>query len=453
MASVGAAAVRRIWSLPIYVLVAALIVLGLTRLFAAPHAPPPGKPLAALPLAYGPKDYRQAMALANNALALGTERVARRPQDWIYQESYARDLLGRARLTVSFDDLAAAGAALAKGKAEAIAGSGPMLTDAVFNFTVHRSAPIAADLDVVDHAAVPADPGDRAEAIALRGDVAFYSGHYRDAIDRYRESRRLADGAGSAFRIALWEKKTGQFDAALASFARAAAINTGRTRQFMSNVYLQSGIVELERGRWSVAEDWFHKADDSFPGYWLAEAHLAQMWALKGDLRAAERGYLNIVARSDQPDVMDALAALYRSEGNAPASKRWAARSGAIWARRLTQLPEAAYAHALEHELVLGNPAVALDLARKNMVARPYGDSATMLGWALLANGRASEARDVLETLNRTEWRTAQQYVALSQAYAMLGDSDRSDHARETALTINPRAFDPSAPLIWFGHH
>jgi predicted Zn-dependent protease len=153
------------------------------------------------------------------------------------------------------------------------------------------------------------------------------------------------------------------------------------------------------------------------------------------------------------PEVMDALAALYRTQGDAAASREWAQRSGAIWAKRLQQLPQAAYGHALEHELVLGNPATALALARKNMAARPYGDSATLLGWALLANNRPAEARDVLERLSRTPWRSAQQYVALSQAHAMLGDSDRSNAARDAALTINPRAFDPAAPLIWFGHH
>jgi hypothetical protein len=35
----------------------------------------------------------------------------------------------------------------------------------------------------------------------------------------------------------------------------------------------------------------------------------------------------------------------------------------------------------------------------------------------------------------------------------MLGNSDRSDAARDAALAINPRAFDPAASLIWFGHH
>ncbi|MFM9827857.1 MAG: tetratricopeptide repeat protein [Sphingomonas sp.] len=444
----------RFWALPIYVIAAGLIVAGLSSMWGqATTRQATPLPLNTLRLSYGPSSYSAAMALANSAVALGEERVARRGQDWINQESYARALIGRARLNLSFDDLAAADSALAKGKAQAIAGSGPMLTAAVHNFTLHRLAPIEADLAVVDNAAVPADPGDRAEVIALRGDIAFYRGNYAKAISYYKESARVWFSPGTLFRIALWEKKGGHFDAALASFAKAATINAERTPQFMANIYLQIGTVELERGNWPVAEQWFQKADRAFPGNWLIQAHVVQMWALRGDLAQAARGYQQIIRRSPQPDVMDALAALYRVQGNAVASRQWADRAGSIWSARVRQLPEAAYAHALEHELVLGDAAQALALARKNMAARPFGDSATLLSWALLANNRPGEARDVLEALNQTHWQTAQQYVALSQAYAMLGDSSRSDAAREAALKINLRAVDPAAPLIWFGHH
>ncbi len=444
----------RLWALPLYVVAAGLIVASLTWLSSgARPAGPSLSNLQQLPLSYGPRTYAAALAMANNAVTLGKERVTHRGQDWLNQESYAHALMGRARLDLSFDDLAAAGHALAVGKAAAIAGSGPMLTDAVYNLTVHRLAPIGPDLAVVEQSAVPADPGDRAEAMALRGDVAFYSGRYASALQSYQASAQIAHGPGTQFRIAQWQKKTGHFDDALATFAKAAAISDRRTPQFMANVYLQNGVVELERGNWAKAEEWFRTSDRAFPGYWLTEAHMVQMWALRGHVAQAAQGYRQIIARSPQPDVMDALAALYRAQGNAVASRQWAEQSQAIWTARLRQLPEAAYAHALEHELVLGDPVAALTLARKNMAVRPYGDSATMLSWALLANNRPAEARDVLETLNRTPWRTAQQYVALSQAYAMLGDSNRSDAARDTALMINPRAFDPSAPLIWFGHH
>ena len=410
-------------------------------------------PIETLWLSYGPRDYAAALKLADNAVITATERVQTRPQDWINQESFARAMLGRARLTVSFDDLQAATLALAKAKSKIGSREGPLLADAVANFTVHRLAPIIPDLDELARFAIPAEPADRAEAAALRGDVDFYSGRYDAALAHYHTASGIIDGAGVEFRLALYALKTGDPDAARAHFERSARINGSRTRQFMGNVWLQIGVVELSRGKWPEAEAAFTKADQVFPGYWLIEAHRAQMAALRGKTNEAARGYQAILKRDAQPDVIDALAVLYRNMGNRVASLSWAAKSETIWNKRLRQLPEAAYAHALEHELVLGDPAKALDLARKNMAMRPYGDSATMLAWTLIANNRAAEAVQVLAALNKTKWRTAQQYIALSQAQAMLGHSAESDAARNEALKLNPRASDPASSLIWFGNH
>jgi tetratricopeptide (TPR) repeat protein len=428
-----------------------MIVFAVTRWLRHEVEAPP--PIDTLRLSYGPKTYDAAMQLAESGVVLGTERVTARPQDWINQESFARAMLGRARLTLSFDDLAQAMAALAKAKQESGPNYGPLLTDAVANFTVHRLAPIIPDLDGLGKSVVPLEPADRAESEALRGDVDFYSGRYDAARDHYRAASGIIDGPGAEFRLALWSLKTGDPDDARARFERSARINGGRTRQFMANVWLQIGVVELSRGKWDEADAAFAKGEAVFPGYWLIEAHRAQMAALRGQTDQAAAQYRAIIARTGQPDVVDALAVLYRNAGNGPESRAWAAKSKAIWDKRLQQLPEAAYAHALEHELVLGDPARALDLARKNMAVRPYGDSATMLAFALTANGHADEAVRVLTALNRTKWRTAQQYVALSQAQAMLGHSAESDAARDEALKLNPRAMDPAASLIWFGNH
>lgn len=441
----------RLAKFSLLIIAAAAIVFALTRLVMPSAAPAP--PLETLKLAFGPRDYAEALQLAERGVALGSERVAARPQDWINQESYASALLRRARLTGSFDDLHTAVTALAKGKAEAEPGSGPLLADAVANLTVHRLAPIAPDLKTFLASAVPLERPDRADAEGLLGDVDFYSGRYDAALKHYRTAQGIEDDPGVAFRLALFALKTGQHDAARAEFERSARLNKGRNHQSMGNVWLQLGIVELSRGNWDEAASLFARADATFPGYWLFEAHVAQMLALRGQTAAAIRGYEAILSRGDHPEVMDALAILYRAEGNRTASQGWAAKASAIWADCLRLLPEAAYAHALEHELVLGDPIRALDLAHRNLAARPYGDSVTMLAFALIANNRAEEAVRRLTALNATKWRTAQQYVALSQAQAVLGHSAESDAARDEALRINPRAFDPAASLIWFGNH
>jgi len=396
--------------------------------------------------------YSEVMAAADLAIANAEPQAAAAGDQWLMHENVARAYLDRARLSGNYDDYVAADAAFARAFAVAAPGTGPHFLRAQLDFRLHRLAETERQLAAIDGYAIPPPPEERAEILGMRGDIAFYRGQLEAALQLYEEADRVSPGTAT-FRRAIHALKTGDFARAESYLDQTEREARSPSHQLRAFIELQRGIIDLVRGDWPSAESWFRKADRTFPGHWLSQAHLIQMWAARGKVKEAEQGYLRVIERSGQPEVMDALAALYRSQGNAAASREWAERSSAIWATRLQQVPEAAYAHALEHELVLGNPATALSLARQNMTARPYGDSATLLGWALLANNRPAEARDVLERLGRTAWRSAQQYVALSQAYAMLGDSDRSDEARDAALTINPRAFDPAAPLIWFGNH
>jgi tetratricopeptide (TPR) repeat protein len=396
--------------------------------------------------------YSGILAATDIAIANAEAQVAAANDQWLLHENVARSYLERARFSGNYGDYAAADAALKRAFAVAAPGTGPHLVRAQLDFRMHRLAEAERQLALIDGYAIPSLPDERAEILAMRGDIAFYRGNLKAALQLYSEADRLSPGTAT-FRRAIYAMKTGDFERAESTFDQTEREARLLTPQLQAFIDLQRGLLDLERGNWPSAENWFRKADRSFPGYWLTQAHLVQMWALRGKVEKAEQGYRKIIEHSEQPEVMDALASLYRSQGDAEASREWAERSGAIWAKRLQQFPQAAYGHALEHELVLGNPATALALARQNMAARPYGDSATLLAWALLANNRPAEARDVLERLGGTAWRSAQQYAALSQAHAMLGDSDRSRAARDAALGINPRTFDPAAPLIWFGHH
>ena len=450
----GSGAVRKLW---IFVALAAAVIVILTAITWISDRPeiakPEYPPIASLKPGYGPGNFAAAMKSANDHLALGLQDIERGPNEWAYQEEYARALLARYRLSGSFDDLAEAGETLDSAMRNAPRGSGPLLTDAVYNLTVHRNAQVNPILDMFVATAVPPDISDRAETIAMRGDVAFYAGRYAAALQKYREAAKLADGPGIAYRIAQYYKKTGHPDAALREFARAGSMEAHPSPKFLSSLLLQSGTIELERGHWDEAEAYFRKADQAFPGYWLGQAHLAQMIALKGDYAKAARYYEDIIARSGSPEVMDALAALTRMQGDGETSRAWSAKAGEIWQKRVAQLPEAAYAHAVDHELVFGERTRALELAQANYRNRRYGDSAVLLGWALIANNRPRAAAALLEKTGASGWDVAQQHSALAEAYDMLGMAEKSQAERAKAIALNPHIFDAVVPLIWFGHH
>ncbi len=433
---------RRALKLVALGIAAALIAAVAAWLFQPAHVPAARviRPSSGAPLSWPAALTRVDLAVAN-----ARERAASRGGEWLIEEQLATALIARGRLTGSFDDYAEAQRALDRAFATAPKGAGPHMTQAALDLTLHRLDGVAAMLDAVDHYAVPAEVEDRNEVTAMRGDVLFYRGRYDAALPLYRE-------AASPFRLAVFAMKTGQPEQALAALRQAEQGARWPTAQALSNLALQRGQVALQRGDRMTAAAEFTRADRLFPGSWLIAAHRAQMLALAGQRDAPIARFEAIARRTPDPMVMDALASLYRARGDYARSRSWAVRAGQGWDARLRQFPEAAYGHAVEHELAFGDPRRALFLARRDFAARPYGATAIALGWARLANNQPAEALRTIQPVLASRWVSADQHLVASQALALLGRGEAADAERARALAINPRAADGDSALIWFGH-
>lgn len=398
-----------------------------------------------------PANLAEALALADAGVAAARTQVASRPDDWVFHEALSRRHATRARLTGAFEDYAAAQAALDRAFALAPQGAGPHLTQAALHFSLHRLDAAERALDAIDRYAVPPDDLERAEALALRGDIAFYRGDLAGAEALYKRADKLEPGAGTAFRWAVYFTKTGRLEMAERFFDAAIDASRSPTPQFRANVELQKGTLYLERGQWDRALGFFRRADALFPGYYVIQEHIAETLALKGQAAEAEALYADIVRRTGHPEFMDALAGLAEARGDRVTAAGWRARAVSEWERRLALLPEAAYGHALDHYLASGDPARALDIARRNHAARPYGDAKVQLAQALLQAGDAEGARRTIEPVLRTSWNTAQLHGVAAQVYAATGDARRSAQERARAVAINPHELDDAdAPLKAF---
>lgn len=429
---------------------AAVIVTGVEW-----HGDRPSEPVAnaaSWPKAgYGPADFAHEQQRTADLLTLGREKVAQHPDEWLRQESLARALINRSRLSATYDELAEAKSVLATARREAPAGSGPLATDAVLSMMTHRLNDTEAALLTMRQMAV-LEPADRSEIESLQGDVDFYRGNFSSARQHYAMARQVDPASDSSYRLAIVAKASGDFDGAMALFA-ASEPHAGRSTPYLhANYALLFGGVEMARGNYRVAREWFAKANQTFPGYWLFEAHLAQAKALDGDLPGAIADMRQIAIKSPSAEAMDGLAMLLRVNGEAAESRQWAARAGAIWQHRLEQLPEAAYGHALEHELVFGSPQRALELARLNLASRPYGESQIYLASALLLNGKNDEALAQLAAAEKSGWRSAPLYALKAQAFEFSGRQAEAEQARTAARALNPRIFDAITPLVWFSH-
>lgn len=429
----------------IWLAAAALAVFALTRLLEPAPAPEP----AIRQSSAGGATFDDALAQIDAKLAGLRQLAAANPEDWLMLERLAQQLMARARLTGSFADYAEAQRALDRGFASATPGAGPHLTQAALALSSHRLDLAEKMLDAIDRYAVPAEAEVRAGVLAMRGDIALNRGQYRAAEARYRELSTAGERPDQ--RIAIFWARTGRPEDALAAIRRVerAGLMTG---QSLAQLALLRGAIALQSGDWDAADAAFFDAERRFPGWWLTGAHRAQMLALRGRTDEAIAGFTKLTARNDDPSLRDALASLYRARGDHARTTLWAARAGVGWAERLRLLPEAGLGHAAEHELAFGTPERALALARRDYLLRPHGATAVTLGWALIASNRPAEALRLMAAVDRSSWRSAEQHLVAARAHALLGQGDAARGQEAKALRINPRATEPSAALLWFGH-
>ena len=395
-----------------------------------------------------PTTAGQAKASIAHDLVEVQKRAATEPTVWSDQADLAELYLARTRLTGSFDDYAAAGRAFDAAFKVSPPHGGPNLQRASWNFAVHRLNAIEPDLKAVEHYVIP-DDAEVASVIGLRGDVLFYNGRYREALQDYERSAARMPSLGADIRIANYWARMGDEARANRFLDQAARKITGPQQQLKAYVELRRGMLDLDRGRWDQAQAHFERADDIFPGYWIVQQQLGSVRALKGVPDQAMAVFRRMAAADGNPEGYDDIAGLYRAQGDFADAQAWAAKAGVAWDQRLALLPDAALGHTLDHLLAFGDPARALEVAKRNYALRPYGDSATGLAWAYMANHRPADALNAIAPTLKSGWYSAEPHIVASEAYALLGQGEQADVERKAALAINPHSFDRNPGMTW----
>ncbi len=327
-------------------------------------------------------NYGEAIKAADLSILDARTRAEAQPS-WVAYDMVALALLPKARLTGSYDDYAAVDAALKRAEALSPDGAGPDQRQAGFDLLMHRLARRRKSLDRLDRYAIRA-PNETIESEGMRGDIAFYRGDYAGADRHYDRGDAIARHSMD-FRRGVKASYFGDFDKAAEYFTRSEHASRLPSREAVVTHELARGSVELRRGEWDKAAQHFARANRLFPAIgWSSRMSRSRSLSPAATDEAIRR-LEPVAARSNAPEAMDLLSALYRSRGDGVRSRQWADRAGAIWQSRLEQFPDAAYGHALEHELAFGTPQRALDLARRDYASRPHGATAIALGWAWLA--------------------------------------------------------------------
>jgi len=394
---------------------------------------------------YGPKTFETALAAAEANVSAKRYLLDREPDSWLRMEGLARALLGRARLTASAADLRAANEVLAEAIEVSPWPAGPVLSRAGAALTVHDLAGVDTALAQFDASVAGPTELEAAEARGMRCEVAFERGDLAGA-------RRLCAGDGGLgleLRRANMALASGD-PAEAARVVELALRRPGQSPLQLTNLILQRTAIALAAGDWDAAGKWSRAADRQLPGYWLAEAFVAQSRALEGDTAGAEAAYRAIAQRTGNPDVYGALVVLAEARGDQAARDAYLAAAGKGWAERVRLLPHTYGGHYGEYLALTGDVTEGLRAAGDDYRARPYLQPMTDYVFVLDKAGQFRRIVAVVERGERAGFRSATLMLAKSHALAKLGRGSEAAEAREAALAINPRVEHPRQAFVHF---
>jgi tetratricopeptide (TPR) repeat protein len=392
-----------------------------------------------------PLEFASSRAPFVNALAdLDEEIVATRqladaqPKGWLVLERVAGLYLRRAKLSGDYGDYGKAEEVLNEAFARAPEGTGPVLTRAALNLSMHRIDRVEADLDRMAAAIIVDDPT-KAVIAGMRGDLAMQRGDYEQAAKHLAEALALDRNVNTLSRQGLLLWQTGDYEAAETHYRDALASIVGDAPDAKAWIHLQLGLMDLDRGRYEDAFAHYRDGAEELSGWWLLDEHIAEICMLTGRTSQATKMYEDIVERTGKGEFMDALAEIAKAGGDEAGAKQWIDRSRERFEAELKTWPEASYGHALGHFLAFGPPERALELAQKNHALRPNVEAKRDLAEARLASGDVAGAKQVIDEALATPVKRADVLWIASEVYTAQGDAARAAELRTAAEAINPK--------------
>lgn len=407
--------------------------------------------IADLEKSWGPTDYAGALASADRRVADKRARLDGSPDEWLHQEVLASALFERFRLRGDIDDLNEARSLLDSAMQTAPAPSGPTLTRATVALADHDLSATAKALDRFDRTTPRRTLVDRSEAMAIRGDIAFQQGDVRNAAELYAQADGLSTAPGTRLRLANAALWTGDAEDARKMAEATLETNPMRPLAFARMALLMANF-SYAQGDIERAGEWIAAAKDRFDGFWLADAYAAQNHAAEGNYAAAIAQLSTIAQATGEPEVMDTLSGILLYRGQEMAAASWTKRAESAWREKLVESRSAYRLHAAEHYLDFGDPSVAVELAREEVAARPFGEAIEVLSSALTATGKPDQALVWLERAEAQGWRAVSLDLARWEALTELKREDEALKYLERAKQTNPLAGTEERKLVRFGH-
>lgn len=379
-------------------------------------------------------DYEASLERLEGELAVAERFSAADPGSWLKRSRVALVHLDMARLTGEYDRYAAAERELDRAFEDASEGAGPFLYRASLHQGLHRFAAAERDLEQLRQERA----GLRSEVYGQRGDIALSRGDVGAALAWQAMAVEAQRSWMSLARLANLRATLGEVSEAEALYAEAATLlpSSGRHRAWLE---LQRGLLALKARRYGGALAAYQRADRAFSGWWLIEEHMAEALALLGERERAEAIYERLVARTSNPEFMDALARLI--EARAPERAReLRRRATALYEERMARFPEATARHGIGHFLEdAPDPVRAEELALVDLGARPGSEAYTSLAQARLLGGSPERALDAILPALEGPLVGAETHATAALIFERLGEGGLAEAERREALALDVR--------------
>ncbi len=373
----------------------------------------------------------------NAKISAHQARVNSRSKEWLIREKLISGLFEKALMTNDVIDYQNVENELNATIELAPKGSGPQLQAAKFNYSIHRLDKAQSYLDQMKQR-VAFKSMDAISMLSIESDIAFQKGEYEKALEGYRLCETLTPGVCSK-QLIIFYAKTGGYTEAEALLKNTLSQTKETEYQTRAWLNLQLAILFMERGKYQQALEFATSADKILPDWWLVREHIAEIHTLMKNDHLAEPIYLDVINKTNLPQYMDALAAVYKRAGKDNEASQLIKKAEGLWEAQLKIFPESASGHALEHYFEFNTDTKKiLLLAENNYKTRPNSEAKVYLAKAYVLNNELKKAQEIIDSAVNSAYKSADMFDTAREIYSKLGDSVKSENFKMLCMRINP---------------
>ena len=276
------------------------------------------------------------------------------------------------------------------------------------------------------------------------GDALFQLGDYAEAARVWEEIvGQEGSGVATEARFAQLDLIHGRVEQARVRMRRALVLARNGGPALMEaavSCHLRLGEIAFYAGEWEDAEREYAAALTGLPEDFEALEHLAELRGAQRKTAEAIALYKRLIARTQRPELMQALGDLYVFSRDLHRARPWHDRAEAGFLASIARGEVSAF-HHLAGFYTDSRPAPekAVEWARRDLARRQSIHAHDALAWALHSAGRFEEALAALGPALATGTRDPHILYHAGVIRRSAGDRAGGEAALQEALRANPR--------------